>query len=88
MEILIELDAGLNSAAGQRRMASNPVEHLTYDLYQDEANTVWGAGAQGMHISPTLGGDVELTVFGEVDPLQDVSADDYSDAIGVVLTIL
>jgi spore coat protein U-like protein len=61
-------------------------ESLTYNLYRDAAfATVWGdgSGTTGTYQigNPPNNLNVNLTVYGRVPALQDVSAGSYSDTV-------
>ena len=79
--VTVELDAGLNDNAGQRRMTDGS-EFLDYDLFQDAGRTTaWGAGVDAQGYSPTTSAWVSLTVYGRVPAAQNVGVGTYDDTV-------
>lgn len=88
--ITIAISTG-SSGAFSNRTLKKSTENLTYNLYLDAAfSSIWGDGSGGTatyHLgNPPNGLDVNLTVYGRVPALQDVSAGSYTDT--VVATII
>lgn len=88
----IDLGIGSNFDGTTRRMASStgPTEYLTYSLFTDSpGGTKWGTGIAGgttksyaaPNTSPT-----SITVYGRLDPSQDVKVDSYQDTVVVTAT--
>jgi spore coat protein U domain-containing protein, fimbrial subunit CupE1/2/3/6 len=83
--ITVAISTG-SSGAFSNRTLKKGTENLTYNLYLDAAFTsIWGDGSGGTvsyHIgNPPNGVDVNLTVYGRVPALQDVSAGSYTDTV-------
>jgi spore coat protein U domain-containing protein, fimbrial subunit CupE1/2/3/6 len=83
--ITITISTGSSGTFANRTMKKG-AEVLTYNLYMDAAfANVWGDGSgttTTYHLgNPPNGTDVNLTVYGRVAALQDVSAGSYSDTV-------
>lgn len=88
--ITVAISTGASGTFANRTLKKS-AETLTYNLYLDAAFTsIWGDGSGGTvsyHLgNPPNGVDVNLTVYGRVPALQDVSAGSYTDT--VVATII
>ena len=89
----IDLGNGNNFSAGNRRMASLsvvPTQFLTYGLYTNApGGTPWGSGIGGgttvLYTAPSSA-VTNLTVYGRLNALQDVSVDSYEDTVLVTAT--
>ena len=82
--IVIDLSTGSGTYA--TRTLKKVAENLNYNLYRDAAfATVWGdgSGTTGHYTigNPPNNTDVNLTVYGRITALQDVSAGAYSDTV-------
>ena len=89
----IDLQNGNNFSGGTRRMASQtvaPTEFLTYGLFTDApGGTPWGAAIAGgttVGYTALSSNPTNITVFGRLNALQDVSADSYLDDVLVEAT--
>ena len=83
--ITVSISTGSSGSFANRTMKKG-TEDLTYNLFLDAAfATVWGdgSGTTGQYTikNPPNGTDVNLTVYGRVPPLQDVSVGSYSDTV-------
>ena len=83
--VTITVSTGSSGTFANRTLKKTS-ENLTYNLYMDAAfATVWGDGSgttATYHINnPPNNTDVNLTVYGRVQALQDVSAGSYSDTV-------
>ena len=83
--ITITVSTGSSGTFANRTMKKG-AESLTYNLYRDAAfATVWGdgSGTTGTYQinNPPNNLNVNLTVYGRVLALQDVSAGSYSDTV-------
>jgi spore coat protein U-like protein len=73
---------GSTDAAPARRLKDGATDYLTYELYQDNAHTtVWGNTAGTGVANTGTGSQVAITVYGSVDPAQNVPAGSYSDTV-------
>jgi spore coat protein U-like protein len=86
--ILISISTGSSSSFTPRTL-KNGTESLNYNLYLDAAfATIWGDGSGGTGDytkSNPPNTDVNLTVFGRIPALQDVSVGSYSDTVVVTI---
>jgi spore coat protein U-like protein len=83
--ISVTISTGSSGTFANRTLKKTS-ENLTYNLYRDAAfATVWGDGsgttATYQINNPPNNTDVNLTVYGRVQALQDVSAGSYSDTV-------
>jgi len=83
--VIVDLSRG-NAPTFLPRYMLKGIEHLTYNLYLDAARTtIWGDNTGGtVHYGPTNppnGTNVNITIYGQVTALQDVSAGAYTDSI-------
>ena len=83
--ISIALSKGASSTFAPRTLTKG-AEALSFDLYRNAARTqVWGDGTGGssMHTvaNPANNQDVNVTVYGRIPALQDVSAGPYGDTV-------
>jgi spore coat protein U-like protein len=80
---------GSTAAAPARRLKDGGTDLLTYSLYSDTGRTtVWGDTA-GTGLAHTGTGTLTaLTVYGAVDPGQNVPAGSYSDTVVATITFL
>jgi spore coat protein U-like protein len=83
--ITVAISTGASGTFTNRTLKKS-AESLTYNLYLDAAFTsIWGDGSgvtATYHIgNPPNGVDVNLTVYGQVPALQDVSAGSYTDTV-------
>ena len=78
---------GSTAAAPARRLKDGGTDLLTYSLYSDTGRTVvWGDTA-GTGVAHTgTGALAALTVYGAVDPGQNVPAGNYSDTVVATIT--
>jgi spore coat protein U-like protein len=65
-------------------------EALAYNLFTDAARTsVWGDGTSGTSVysraNPPNNSNVNLTVYGQIPPGQDVSAGTFSDTVSATI---
>lgn len=80
----VSLSAGSGTFA-ERRMPS-ATSHLAYNLYTDASrSTVWGDGISASTVSGS-GSNVDLSVYGRINALQNVPAESYSDTIAVTVS--
>ena len=87
--ITISLSRGASSSYNQRIMLKG-AESLTYNLFTDAAKTsVWGDGTSGTSVysrtNPPNNTNVNLTVYGQIPPGQDVSAGTFSDTVSATI---
>jgi spore coat protein U-like protein len=87
--ITISLSKGASSSYNQRIMIKG-AEALTYNLFTDAAKTsVWGDGTSGTSVysrtNPPNNTNVNLTVYGQIPPGQDVSAGTFSDTVSATI---
>ncbi len=87
--ILISISTGSSSSFTPRTLKKG-TESLNYNLYLDAAfATIWGDGSGGTgdytKSNPPNSTDVNLTVFGRIPALQDVSVGSYSDTVVVTI---
>lgn len=83
--VIVDLSRG-NAPSFIPRYMLKGIEQLTYNLYLDAAlTTVWGDNTGGtVHYGPTNppnGTNVNITIYGRVTALQDVSSGTYTDSI-------
>src|SRR5688572_30582421 len=80
----IGLGLGSNASGAVRRMTDGSGNFLTYELYQEVAETtVWGT-AGGALLSPAAAASKaarNFTVYGEVAANQDITAGSYTDTV-------
>lgn len=80
----IGLGLGSNASGAVRRMTDGSGNYLTYELYQEVAETtVWGT-AGGALLSPVAAPSKaarNFTVYGEVAANQDITAGNYTDTV-------
>lgn len=87
--ITISLSKGASSSYNPRIMVKG-AEALAYNLFTDAARTsVWGDGTSGTSVysraNPPNNGNVNLTVYGQIPPGQDVSAGTFSDTVSATI---
>ena len=82
--VTVGLDAGANSAGGNRYMATAG-DTLQYELYSDSGHTtVWSTGASAVTwaaFGPLSNGAVAKTVYGRIPAGQDVTVGHYTDLV-------
>jgi spore coat protein U-like protein len=83
--VIVDLSNG-NAFSFSPRYMLKGIEQLTYNLYLDAAlTTIWGDNTGGtVHygpVNPPNGTNVNITIYGRITALQDVSAGAYSDSI-------
>ena len=86
--ISISLSRGSSSSFSPRTLRKGS-EVLNYNLYRNAARTnIWGDGTSGTSVysrpNPPNNG-VNVTIYGRIPALQDVSAGNYSDTISAVI---
>lgn len=84
--LLIRIELGTGSSGNfTARTLGNGVDSLLYNLYMDGGYaTVWGNGSGGTGVYTTiaaLGPPTNLTVYGRVPAVQNVSIGSYSDTV-------
>jgi spore coat protein U-like protein len=79
---------GSSAAAPARRLKDGGTDFLTYKLFSDSGRlTVWGDTAgTGLAAATGTGSPTTLTVYGAVDPGQNVPAGNYSDIVLATIT--
>ncbi|MDB6042419.1 MAG: hypothetical protein JWM63_970 [Gammaproteobacteria bacterium] len=79
--------AGSSAAVPARRLKDTGTNYLTYKLYSENTSTtVWGDTA-GTGLAHTGSGALtNLTVYGAVDPGQNVPSGNYSDTVVATIT--
>jgi spore coat protein U-like protein len=87
--ISISLSDGSSSTFFPRTMRKG-AEVLNYNLYRNATRTtVWGDGSGGTstytNANPPNNTNVNVTVFGRIPALQDVSAGNYTDTVSAVI---
>ena len=87
--IQITISKGSSSTFSPRTLKKGS-EALNYNLYMDAAfATIWGdrTGTTGNYTkgNPPNNTDVNLTVYGRITALQDVSVGSYSDTVVVTI---
>ena len=83
--ISITLSKGASSTFSPRTLRKG-AEALNFNLYRNAARTqIWGDGTGGTSVlsvaNPPNNQSVNVTVFGRIPALQDVSAGSYSDTV-------
>lgn len=80
-------NTGSNCVTPLRRMASG-AERLSYFLYSDASNTVWGCDTANdvAHTSTNSATAAVLDVFGSIPAGQDVAPGSYTDTVRILLT--
>jgi spore coat protein U-like protein len=84
----VGLNTGGNAAGAVRRMA-NGTDFLVYELYKEAARTnVWGnSGTDLVSLAAATSNAAQnLTVYGRLTGLQDVSVGSYTDTVLVTVT--
>ena len=79
----IALGGGNNASGSTRRLADGSGNYLTYELYSNSGRTnVWNTttGTLSTGAAPSKASR-DFTVYGRVEPNQDVPAGSYSDAV-------
>jgi spore coat protein U-like protein len=87
--IWIALSDGSSSTFSPRTLRKGS-EVLNYNLYRNAARTnIWGDGTGGTSVytraDPPNNSNVNLTVYGRIPALQDVSAGNYTDTVLAVI---
>jgi spore coat protein U-like protein len=87
--ISIALSKGSSSSFSPRTLRKGG-ETLNYNLYRNAARTnIWGDGTGGTSVytraNPPNNSNVNLTIYGRIPALQDVSAGNYSDTVSAVI---
>lgn len=87
--VTISLSKGASSSYNPRLMVKG-AETLNYNLFTDAARTsVWGDGTGGTSVysraNPPNNTNVNLTVYGQIPPGQDVSAGTFSDTVSAMI---
>ena len=87
--ITISLSKGLSSTYSPRLM-SKGAEVLGYNLFTNAARTtIWGDGTSGTAVysraNPPNNNDVNVTIYGQVPPGQDVSAGNFGDTVSATI---
>jgi spore coat protein U-like protein len=89
INISITLSDGSSTTFSPRTLRKGG-EVLSYNLYQNAARTqIWGNGTGGTSVytqsNPPNNKNVNVTVYGRIPALQDVSAGSYSDTVSAVI---
>lgn len=89
VNISISLSDGSSSTFSPRTLRKDG-EILSYNLYRNAARTqIWGNGTGGTSVytraNPPNNQNVNVTVYGRIPALQDVSAGNYSDTVSAVI---
>ena len=88
VNISVSLSKGSSSGFSPRTLRKGS-EVLDYNLYRNAARTtIWGDGTGGTSTytdSNPPNSNVNLTVYGRIPALQDVSAGSYSDTVSAVI---
>jgi spore coat protein U-like protein len=89
MNISIALSDGSSTTFSPRTLRKGG-EVLSYNLYRNAARTqIWGNGTGGTSVytqsNPPNNQNVNVTVYGRIPALQDVSAGNYSDTVSAVI---
>jgi len=86
--VVIAITRG-QSATFLPRTLKKGTESLAYNLYQDASRTtVWGdgtGGSQFYYAGNPPNNPVTVTIFGQIPPMQDISAGAYSDSVTVMV---
>lgn len=87
--ITISLSKGLSSSYSPRLM-SKGAEVLAYNLFTNAGRTtIWGDGTGGTSVysraNPPNNNDVNVTIYAEVSPGQDVSAGTFGDTVSATI---
>jgi spore coat protein U-like protein len=87
--ITISLSKGASSSYNPRMMVKG-AETLAYNLFTDAAQTsVWGDGTAGTSVysrtNPPNNTNVNVTVYGQIPPGQDISAGTFSDTVSATI---
>jgi spore coat protein U-like protein len=87
--ISISISDGSSSTFGPRTLRKG-TEVLSYNLYRNAARTtIWGDGTGGTSVytqaNPPNNTNVNVTVYGRIPALQDVSAGNYTDTVSAVI---
>ena len=80
----IGLGLGSNASGSTRRMTDGSGNFLTYELYQEAAETtIWGTAGGGLLSPPAAPSKAarNFTVYGEVAANQDITAGAYTDTV-------
>ncbi len=82
---VISLSTGASGSYNPRQMTG--LCALQYNLYLDAARTViWGNGSSGTSVlNAPSGGNMTVSVYGRVFPLQDVAVGSCSDSVVVTI---
>jgi len=89
MNISIALSDGSSTTFSPRTLRKGG-EVLSYNLYRNAARTqIWGNGTGGTSVytqsNPPNNQNVNVSVYGRIPALQDVSAGNYSDTVSAVI---
>ncbi|WP_366519499.1 Csu type fimbrial protein [Serratia nevei] len=83
----VALDNGLNASGSQRRMASSVPAYISYNLYQDSANSIPWNNTTGVLTGTGTGSAVPLVVYGLVPAAGTTpAAGVYSDTVTMTVT--
>jgi spore coat protein U-like protein len=87
--ISISLSDGSSTTFSPRTLRKGS-EVLSYNLYRNAARTqIWGNGTGGTSVytqsNPPNNQNVNVTVYGRIPALQDVSAGNYTDTVSAVI---
>jgi spore coat protein U-like protein len=87
--ISISLSDGSSTTFSPRTLRKGS-EVLSYNLYRNAARTqIWGNGTGGTAVytqsNPPNNQNVNVTVYGRIPALQDVSAGNYTDTVSAVI---
>ena len=79
----ITLSLGSNADSSTRRMVNGTTEFLTYELYQPDGSTVWGAAQTGAFTADPAESRAarDFQIVGRVPGGQDAAAGNYADTV-------
>jgi len=78
--------SGSTDAAPLRQLNSANDEKLAYELYQDNAGTVWGNTPETGLVITGTGTSQDKTVYGKIPASQSVPVGSYEDAVLATVT--
>jgi spore coat protein U-like protein len=89
LSISLMLSAGQHPQGGGRAMVRDGGgELLSYGLYQDPARSQdWGDQGEARIVNPTIDGDANVEVYGQIEAGQSVPAGNYRDTVLITLVI-
>ena len=79
----ISLSVGANADGSTRRMLNGTSEYLTYELYQPDGSTVWGADQAGAFTADPAASRAarNFAIVGRIPGGQDAAAGSYADTV-------